>query len=135
MFFQVAQGFEYLRKHNIMHRDLKPANILIHKGQYKIADFGLAKLENLGSSVMYLYLYKLGASLSWVRLCICLLRSYPATSTPTNVMYGALVSSSMNCCSGTYPGRRLIQITCFLKLWKHHAPMQTRSARSPKLAG
>ncbi len=54
MFFQVAQGFEYLKKHNIMHRDLKPANILVHKGQYKIADFGLAKFENLGSSVMYL---------------------------------------------------------------------------------
>lgn len=53
MFFQVAQGFEYLRGHNIMHRDLKPANILVHKGQYKIADFGLAKFENLGSSVMY----------------------------------------------------------------------------------
>jgi serine/threonine protein kinase len=54
MFFQVAQGFEYLRSHNIMHRDLKPANILIHKKQFKIADFGLAKFENLGSSVMYL---------------------------------------------------------------------------------
>jgi serine/threonine-protein kinase ULK/ATG1 len=52
MFFQVAQGFEYLKKHNIMHRDLKPANILIHKGVYKIADFGLAKFSDLGASVM-----------------------------------------------------------------------------------
>lgn len=28
----------------VVHRDLKPANIFIHKGQIKIADFGLAKL-------------------------------------------------------------------------------------------
>ena len=28
-----------------MHRDLKPANILIHDKQAKVADFGLARLE------------------------------------------------------------------------------------------
>lgn len=43
MFFQVCEGFSYLRKFNIIHRDLKPTNILIHNGVYKIADFGVAR--------------------------------------------------------------------------------------------
>lgn len=32
-----------LVKNKIVHRDLKPANILISKGVFKIADFGLSK--------------------------------------------------------------------------------------------
>lgn len=43
MFWQVCQGFKYLRTFDIIHRDLKPSNILVHNGGYKIADFGLAK--------------------------------------------------------------------------------------------
>lgn len=52
MFFQICQGFDYLKRNNIIHRDLKPANILMHKGTYKIADFGLAKSDEMGNSVM-----------------------------------------------------------------------------------
>ena len=51
MFWQVCEGFKYLRKFDIIHRDLKPSNILIHRGLYKIADFGLAKRENVHKSV------------------------------------------------------------------------------------
>ncbi len=43
MFWQICEGFKYLRKFDIIHRDLKPSNILIHNGGFKIADFGLAK--------------------------------------------------------------------------------------------
>lgn len=28
----------------LVHRDIKPENILIHNGEFKIADFGLSKL-------------------------------------------------------------------------------------------
>ena len=52
MFFQVCTGFEYLAKFNIIHRDLKPTNILIHNGVYKIADFGVARTEQLHKSII-----------------------------------------------------------------------------------
>ena len=31
----------------MVHRDIKPANILLNKGQYKIADFGLTKVMTI----------------------------------------------------------------------------------------
>ena len=52
MFFQVCEGFTYLHKFNIIHRHLKPTNILINNGVYKIADFGLAKTEQLHKSLI-----------------------------------------------------------------------------------
>ena len=52
MFWQVCQGFAYLRQFDIIHRDLKPSNILRDGKQYKIADFGLAKREMVHRSVM-----------------------------------------------------------------------------------
>ena len=52
MLWQVCEGFKYLREFNIIHRDLKPSNILLHNGQYKIADFGLAKREMVHRSVV-----------------------------------------------------------------------------------
>jgi calcium-dependent protein kinase len=43
----IVTGFIELIKKGIVHRDLKPANILINRGEFKIADFGLSKcVEN-----------------------------------------------------------------------------------------
>lgn len=44
---QILQAFEYTHQHGIIHRDIKPANVFITEhGEVKIADFGIAKIEN-----------------------------------------------------------------------------------------
>lgn len=37
-------AMEFLKRHSIIHRDIKPKNILIHEGNIKISDFGVAKI-------------------------------------------------------------------------------------------
>jgi serine/threonine-protein kinase len=42
---QAADGLAYAHRHGIVHRDVKPANIMVlHNGQVKITDFGIAKI-------------------------------------------------------------------------------------------
>ena len=45
--FQVLSALEYAHSCGVIHRDIKPANIMIlHNGHVKVADFGVARLEN-----------------------------------------------------------------------------------------
>eukprot|EP00529_Nitzschia_sp_RCC80_P025521 CAMPEP_0113517924 /NCGR_PEP_ID=MMETSP0014_2-20120614/42544_1 /TAXON_ID=2857 /ORGANISM="Nitzschia sp." /LENGTH=525 /DNA_ID=CAMNT_0000415205 /DNA_START=804 /DNA_END=2380 /DNA_ORIENTATION=+ /assembly_acc=CAM_ASM_000159 len=45
--YQLLQGTHYMHKQRIIHRDLKLANILVnHRGELKIADWGLARSWN-----------------------------------------------------------------------------------------
>ncbi len=44
---QICEALQYAHSQGIVHRDIKPANIMIdQEGTVKIADFGLAKLNN-----------------------------------------------------------------------------------------
>lgn len=43
---QIASALKYMKDEKIIHRDIKPKNILIHEGNLKISDFGVAKIIN-----------------------------------------------------------------------------------------
>ncbi|XP_072286321.1 protein kinase C delta type-like [Pyxicephalus adspersus] len=53
---QIYCGLQHLHKLGIIHRDIKPENILLDKeGHVKIADFGLSRLNVLGSKMANSY--------------------------------------------------------------------------------
>lgn len=45
----IAAGLQELHSIGIIHRDLKPANVLKHGGRWKLADFGIARDEEIGT--------------------------------------------------------------------------------------
>jgi hypothetical protein len=45
----IAAGLQDLHSAGIIHRDLKPANVLRHDGRWKLADFGIARDEEIGT--------------------------------------------------------------------------------------
>lgn len=45
----IAIGLQDLHSIAILHRDLKPANVLVHGGRWKLADFGIARDEEIGT--------------------------------------------------------------------------------------
>ncbi|CAB5347414.1 unnamed protein product [Rhizophagus irregularis] len=46
--YQITEGIKFLQGENILHRDLHSKNIVIHQGEAKIIDLGIAKRKMLG---------------------------------------------------------------------------------------
>ena len=49
MLVDIATGLQDLHSAGIIHRDLKPANVLRHEGRWKLADFGIARDQEIGT--------------------------------------------------------------------------------------
>jgi serine/threonine protein kinase len=47
IFCQILSAYKELHTKGIVHRDIKTENILVHKGVFKLADFGFARLYDL----------------------------------------------------------------------------------------
>jgi serine/threonine protein kinase len=46
---EIAAGLRDLHQAAVIHRDVKPSNILLHEGQWKLADFGIARDAEIGT--------------------------------------------------------------------------------------
>lgn len=46
---EISRGIQQLHEISIIHRDLKPANVLFHGGRWKLADFGIARDQEIGT--------------------------------------------------------------------------------------
>ncbi len=45
---EVADGLDHAHRHGVVHRDVKPGNILLAEGHAYIADFGVARIVDVG---------------------------------------------------------------------------------------
>ncbi|PKY44181.1 kinase-like protein, partial [Rhizophagus irregularis] len=59
--YQITEGIKFLQGENILHRDLHSKNIVVHQGEAKIIDLGIAKSietqTNIHSGVMGMIAY------------------------------------------------------------------------------
>jgi serine/threonine protein kinase len=50
-FWEAAEALDFLHSKHVLHRDIKPDNLLLLSGHVKIADFGLARLQEAGQTI------------------------------------------------------------------------------------